>query len=66
MRLVAAGMYRRLDEMWIAQQPFLLLAYLNTYAPWVTRQILKVAGPVRVKVLREGGNVFDLKASEVK
>jgi hypothetical protein len=59
--LIAKGMYHKVDEMWISDQPFLLFTYMNVYAPWLTRQMFKIVGPMRVKVLREGGNIYDVK-----
>ena len=37
--LIAKGIARRVDEMWIARQPVLLSVYLHTYAPWLSRQV---------------------------
>ena len=60
--LMAKGMKWRLDEIWISNQPFLAIAYLNTYMPFVSRQIFKhLIGPARVKTLSEGGDVYSLK-----
>jgi len=59
--LMLRGMYHKVDEMWISDQPILLFTYLNTYAPWVSRQLLKYVGPARVKILKEGGQIYDMK-----
>ena len=60
--LVAKGMAHRVSEMWISDQPFLLVTYLNTYMPWVSRQLFtKLLGPTRVRILKEGGNLYDAK-----
>ncbi len=60
--LMVKGMHHRVEEMWISDQPFLLLTYLNTYMPWVGRQLFtRVVAPIRIKTLQEGGNIFDFK-----
>lgn len=59
--LVMRGLYYKVDEMWISDQPFLFFTYLNVYFPWVSRQLFKVVGPLRVKILKEGGNIYDVK-----
>lgn len=61
--LMTKGMYYKFDEMWITQQPILLVSYLAVYAPWVGRQLLKyVLGPSRVKALQSGeGSTYDFK-----
>ena len=62
--LMLKGIYYNLPEMWISEQPFLLMTYLNTYMPWVARILfVKVIGPARIKSLREGTNVYDVKVS---
>jgi hypothetical protein len=35
--LIAKGMFFKVDEMWISDQPFLAMTYLAVYAPWITR-----------------------------
>ena len=60
--LMARGMKWKLDEIWISTQPILFLAYLTTYLPFVSRQLMKnLIGPGIVKALEEGGNVYKLK-----
>lgn len=62
--LMAKGIFHRTGEMWISPQPYLAFAYLNQWAPWLFRQIMtKVAGPQRVRALKEGGNVFDAQVN---
>lgn len=59
--LVVKGLFYRFEEMWISEQPILALAYVNVYMPWISRQIMsKVAGPKRVKALKEGGKMNDV------
>ena len=60
--LMARGMKWKLDEIWISEQPVLFFAYLTTYFPFVTRQLIKYfIGPGRVKALEVGGNIYDFK-----
>ena len=59
--LMLRGMAHRVEEMWISDQPFLTFTYLSTYAPWVSRQIMKFVGPARARILEEGGNIYDVK-----
>jgi hypothetical protein len=59
--LALKGLHHRFDEMWISDQPYLFLTYLSVYAPWVNRKVMGYFGPRRVKILREGGNVYDIQ-----
>lgn len=60
--LMAKGMKWRLDEIWISNQPFLAITYLNTYFPFVSRQLFKYfIGPGRVKALASGADIYDMK-----
>lgn len=62
--LMARGLKWKLDEIWISTQPILFLAYLSTYFPFVTRQLMKnLFGPAIVKGLKEGRSVHDLKSA---
>jgi hypothetical protein len=62
--LIAKGMFHRVEEMWISQQPFLFMTYLTQYAPDLSRQLAtKVLGPARIKLLEEGGNLYDTQAA---
>jgi hypothetical protein len=56
-------MYYRLMEVWISQQPLLLVTYIAQYAPTLSNFVFsKIVGPARVKVLHSGsGNLFDIK-----
>jgi hypothetical protein len=59
--LVAKGMHYKVDEMWISDQPFLLITYFNTYFPWLSRQIFTgYLGPKRMELLKKGGNIYDI------
>jgi short-subunit dehydrogenase len=61
--LIARGMYHKVDELWISDQPLLFVTFLNTYAPWIGRQLLKYkVGPSRVRMLTEGGDMYSMKA----
>lgn len=61
--LVAKGMFHRVEEMWISDQPFLAMTYLTQYAPFLSRLVAtRLVGPARVKLLEEGGSVFDTQA----
>jgi hypothetical protein len=60
--LIAKAMHYKFDEVWIAQQPFLLVTYIMVYMPWFGRQILtNVLGPARIKALKTGAALYDLK-----
>jgi dehydrogenase/reductase SDR family member 7 len=60
--LMAKGLKWKLDEIWITNQPVLIIAYMAEYLPFVSRQLMKrVIGPGRVKALETGGNIYDLK-----
>ena len=59
--LALKGIHHQFAEMWVSHQPFLALTYVSVYAPWVHRKLMANLGPKRVKVLREGGNVYDIK-----
>jgi dehydrogenase/reductase SDR family member 7 len=61
--LMAKAMYYRLMEVWISQQPLLLVTYIAQYAPTLSNFVFsKIVGPARVKVLHSGsGNLFDIK-----
>jgi hypothetical protein len=62
--LVAKGLYYNMDEMWISDQPFLFLTYLTQYAPALSRFVAtKIAGPARIKALKEGQNIYDVKVA---
>ena len=62
--VVVGAMYSRayLQEVWVSQQPFLTIAYVNVYLPWISRQIFtRVIGPSRRKALTAGTNVYDIR-----
>jgi dehydrogenase/reductase SDR family protein 7 len=62
--LILKGMYYKLAEMWISEQPFLFVTYLNVYSPWLSRQLFtKVIGPSRISTLKDGGNIYDVKSN---
>ena len=48
------------DELWVSQQPVLLLYYLGTYLPRVSMAFTKLLGPSRVKVFKQGGDDYDI------
>lgn len=61
-QLTVRGLFHGHEEMWISDQPVLLMAYLTVYAPALTRTLFtKVLGPARVKALQGGQNIFDIK-----
>ena len=61
--LAVKGVYYKLSEMWIAQQPFLVITYFAVYMPALFRWLnVYVSGPVRVAAITEGKNVFDVAA----
>jgi hypothetical protein len=59
--LFLRGLYNGYEEMWISQQPYLFFTYVNVFTPWFGRQVAKVMGPQRVKALKTGENIFDIK-----
>ena len=60
--LMARAMKWRLDEIWISNQPYLVICYLHTYMPFISRQLFKhFIGPGRVKTLAAGGDIYSLK-----
>lgn len=61
-QLTVRGVYHGLSELWIADQPVLLMAYLAAYAPALCRGLfVKILGPARIKALQGGQNVYDFK-----
>ena len=53
--LVAVAMANRLDEVWIAKQPFLLYFYAQQYLPSVTRNLFpRIMTKERIMRLRDG------------
>lgn len=64
-QLLLKGIYFDFDEMWISYQPFLFFAYLCRYFPYLSRLFLtKIMGPSRVKAIKSGSDVFDLKVKQ--
>lgn len=59
--LFLRGLYNGYEEMWISEQPYLFFTYAVVYTPWVGRQIAKIMGPQRVRALKTGENIFDMK-----
>ena len=60
--LMAVGVANRMPELWISGQPVLLLTYINQFFPRLTRfAYTKLIGPARVRVFRQGGDVYDFK-----
>lgn len=60
--LILRGLYYKIPEMWISEQPFLALTYLGVYMPWINRQLMvRIIGPARVQMLKSGGNILDFK-----
>jgi dehydrogenase/reductase SDR family protein 7 len=61
--LMAKAMHYRFMEVWISQQPLLFTTYLAQYAPTLSNLLFaKVLGPARVRILKSGGSVYDMKA----
>ncbi|KAF5890682.1 dehydrogenase/reductase SDR family member 7 [Clarias magur] len=52
--LIVAGLSNRVKEMWIGQQPFLLLFYLWQYTPTLASYITNLLGRKRVQNLKAG------------
>jgi hypothetical protein len=61
--LFLRGLSNGYEEMWISEQPYLFFTYATVYTPWLGRQVAKMMGPQRVKALKSGENIFDIKVS---
>ena len=62
--LIMKGLHHDIDEMWISDQPFLIFTYMTQYMPWISRTLFaKVLGPARVKALKTGADVFNVKVA---
>ncbi len=59
--LIMKGLYYKLEEMWISEQPFLAMTYLVDYAPFLSRMMMKKFGQIRVAALKSGKNIYDPK-----
>ena len=61
--MVRAMSYKSyISEIWISQQPFLLLTYLSKYAPAMSRTLFsELVGPSRMRMLKTGENIYDVK-----
>jgi dehydrogenase/reductase SDR family protein 7 len=63
--LIMKGLYYDMDEMWISEQPFLVMTYLTAYMPALARTLMvKYFGPARVHALKAGLNLYDPKVSQ--
>ena len=59
--LMARGMFHKIDELWIADQPLLAITFIMQYLPWTGRQLFKLVGPSRVRMLKSSGaDMFSL------
>lgn len=64
--LMMKGIYHRLPEMWISDQPYLLVTYIGQYFPWISRAMFtNLMGPARVAAMIDGGNLFDVKVGSL-
>ena len=62
--LMTKGIYHKVQEMWIAEQPFLFFTYMNTYMPWTARQFnTYIFGPSRIRALKTGAKLYDITVS---
>jgi len=60
--LALRGIYFKFSEMWIADQPFLLVTYIASYFPWVYRQLnVYVVGAMRVNAMTGGTDLYNVK-----
>ena len=61
--LALRGIYHQLPEMWIADQPFLLITYIASYMPWVYRQLnVHLIGAMRVKAITDGSDLYNVRS----
>ena len=59
--LIAAAAFYKLDEVWIAFHPVLLIGYIMQYLPVFGMKVMKKIGPGRVVQLRDGsGSGYDV------
>ena len=62
--LIMKALYWGLDEIWVSNQPVLLVTYMNVYMPLFSRQVFKrLIGPSRMNMLKNGGSMYDLKSN---
>lgn len=62
-RLMMTQASRGITESWISQSPVLLFMYVAQYAPAVMKAIAtRTIGPARVRMFRQGGDVYSMKA----
>ena len=60
--LALRSIYHKFGEVWIAEQPFLLVTYIGVYLPWVYRQLnVHLVGAMRTRSIREGGDMYNVK-----
>lgn len=59
--LILKGLYYKLEEMWISEQPFLAMTYMVDYAPALSRAVMKKFGQIRVSALKSGKSLYDPK-----
>ena len=58
------AMFYKWDEIFISELPFLLMAYLNVYFPWLGQILVThVIGPARIKALKSGGDIWNIPAN---
>ncbi|KAL6771473.1 hypothetical protein ACKKBG_A26525 [Auxenochlorella protothecoides x Auxenochlorella symbiontica] len=58
--LIVRAAHRKMDEVWIARHPVLLVGYLTQYTPFLAWWILKKIGPGRARKLKSGGDGYSV------
>lgn len=60
-QLAVRGIYNKFSEVWIADQPFLLITYIGSYMPWIYRQLnTYIIGAMRVRSMTEGMDLYNV------
>lgn len=61
-KIMTKAIFHKQPEIWISDQPILVFPYIAHFSPMLYRYIsVNIFGPNRVRILKEGGEVFSLK-----
>ena len=62
--VMSVGLYHKYSEIWVGEQPFLLLTYIGVYCPALYRQIMVyIGGPSRVAASMNNESLMDIWVS---
>jgi len=60
-------MYHRLSEIWIADQPIILITHVAKYLPLIMRPLaVRLVGPIRLKMLQAGELGYDMMVRQLR